>query len=225
MALVGPPSYFPLGFNQLTLAVPVFQLNPSYFATTPVSQSIISLLSEFKAAAVSYHFNWSRCDPLLPCLPPVLITFSAQGSSHCAHHKPFSTSHPSRSKITILSDMDIVSQTFASHPDTQDTSWPQARREQGFNVAFMKVCPRQYETKWIYFKRGNLPRVLEDRDEKTVTYDFNQEIPKVTLRIWTRREGRMTQRLYVTSWECFCHHHCLDSMIYSSAQIRLNTYI
>lgn len=152
MALVGPPSYSPLGFNQLTLAVPIFQLNPSYFATTPLSQSIFSLLSEFKAAAVSYHFNRSRCDPLLPCLPPVLITFSAQGSSHCAHHKPFSTSHPSRSKITtslmpILSDMNVVSQTFASQPDPQDTPWPQAQRKQGFNVALMKVCPRQYETK------------------------------------------------------------------------------
>lgn len=223
MALVGPPSYFPLGFNQLTLAVPVFQSNPSYFATTPVSQSIISLLSEFKAAAVSYHFSWSRCDPLLPRLPPVLITFSAQGSSHCAHHKPFSTSHPSRSKITtslmpILSDMDVVSQTFASHPDAQDTSWPQARREQGFNVALMKVCPRQYETKWIYFKKGKLAKRVGGQRWKKC--DFNQEIPKVTLRIWTRREGRMTQRLYVTGWECFCRHHCLGSI-----QIRLNTYI
>lgn len=101
MALVGPPPYFPLGFNQLTLAVPIFQLNPSYFATTPVSQSIISLLSEFKAAAVSYHFNRNWCDPLLSCLPPVFISFGAQGSSHCAHQKPFSTSHPSRSKTTI----------------------------------------------------------------------------------------------------------------------------
>lgn len=57
MAQAGPSSPFHLWFSQLTLAVSLFRLNPIFFPTAPVSQSITLLLSKFEAVAVSCHFS------------------------------------------------------------------------------------------------------------------------------------------------------------------------